>query len=312
MKLFETVYLQPDGIITERSFPLTGDGRKIKFEFQDNQYSGRDLFVCIDGKLSSKPFQNGSRMTTPINGIERLLPGPHTSTVIIVDKGSVNLGDMRPQIPDISIQVGEYTVTVKFCAHLSASIQCRDSGLLASCYHTNGLRDPVGEVRKTLESQFAQTAARILCESIEDGSLTAATASSMVIKLNETVRQEAIRKTMQVYPWLYISSDNSGLAVENLESVLEPINQAARDKDEKRKLLFQLLLDLIGRPALTPELAGLIQRYLDTKVEITEEEVLRFGEGMKKLAWTIPPEKLERMIRSELGIKEPENGRYLA
>ena len=306
---YDTISLQPSGMLSEHSFPLPGNNRKVQFRFPDG-CSGRELFLCIDGKLQKNGFQNNGPMATPISGIERLWPNPHSASVIVVDKGRVSLEGMEPHIPELVLKWRDYRVTCRFQAKISAGICCCDSANLAQSYHSGGLRNPEASVRETLQQNFSRAAARILREAVEDGTLTPENAANEIVRLNEEICAEAKAKTTKAYRWLSIDGLFSNISV-NSGELLVPVNQEADDRKKKRDALFQLMLDQIGRSALTPEMPQLLEKYLNMKPDITEEEVFRFIGKMKALAWAIPPERLERFFREGLESMEGGNRRGL-
>lgn len=302
MKLitFERVPLQAGGMLSVQSFPLAGDGRSVQFTFDDGRYAGREIYLCIDDKLRRTPFQNGSPMQTPISGIEWVVPGPHTALAVVVDKGIVKLNNIQPQVPDITLRWGGYSVTAQFQAKLSAVIQCKDGYQLASCYQSQGLQDPEGTVRDALEENYGKIAARVIGEAEKDGSLTTQTVVNEMIRLNETIRKQAVEKTQREHPWLVVNSSWSTLAVTNSEFVLDAVNKDAEEKARRRAKLFDLILEMMGRPVLTPEVTQLIQCYVNNKPEFTEEDTVRLIVKLKPLLNSIPLELQEKIVREEL------------
>lgn len=302
---YDTISLQPSGMLSEHSFPLPGNNRKVQFQFPDG-CSSYELFLCIDGKLQKGAFRNNGPMATPISGIERLCPGPHSASVIVVDKRLIRLDNMEPRIPDLVLKWKDYRVTCRFQAHISATICCCDGANLAQSCHGGGLQNPEAAVRNTLGENFSQAASRILREAVEDGLLTPDNAANEVVRLNEEICAEAKDKTTKTYRWLRVDGILSSISV-NSEELLVPVNQEAEDEKKKRDALFQLMLDQIGRSALTPEMPQLLEKYLNMKPDITDEEVFRFIGKMKELAWAIPPERLEHFFREGLEKMEGEN-----
>lgn len=304
---YDSFSLQPTGMLSMHCFPLPRDKRTVQFRLPADQAPTTDIYLYIDGQLQAKAFSNNGPMSTPVTFGERFFPKPHDAFAILVSRADISLDGIQPKVSDISLSYNGYKVVAHFQSTLQATIRCADTRALAKAY-LNGTKNPEASVRSALERHFTDAADKILGEHREDGLLTPETVVNKLSELRGQIQREALSNMSREYHWISVSQVSFCLSLTNTEEVLQPINNEVRSQEDARHRVFEAVIELLGKPLLTPELTQLIQSYINSQPDFMDEnKILDFINRMRPLLRTYPPRLIESVMAQYLqlrGIKE--------
>lgn len=296
---YDTIYLEPFGMLSVQRFPTPRNNRKVQFILPPTKALSTDIYLHIDGQFQSKVFSNNSAVSTSVTIGEFFYPRPHESFAILVNKAPVQLECVQPKIHDISLTYNGYQVDVKFQSNLQATIQCSNTLSLAKDYF---LTNPEVTVRNDLVIDFGTTADKVLAEYLKDDLLSAKSLVNDLPGLSEQIQKKAIQKMYQKYRWLTLSQVSFSIELLNGNDLTQLINKKIRDEEDARRKLFEAIIESLGKPQLTPELTELIKAYIHSQPTFDEKETFSFIERMRPLLQTYPSRMIESVMAEELGI----------
>ena len=159
MSLFYNSFdIYTNGIITEEVIPLGADGKRVFFNIA--QPLAKKLFMVIDNELHA--FDNGTKMETPVRGINRFCQlYPHEGNLIVIDTKpvSVSLNDSLEFPFHLD---SKQMVMLKLEADMNVTFGISDPELLAIRYCEGRVSDPCVLLKTTLKTTFKRVARELL------------------------------------------------------------------------------------------------------------------------------------------------------
>ena len=300
---FITIPLQHTGMVSHHRFTPPRDGKTVHFQLPGYLISDFDIYLQIDKRFQPKPFENNTSMTTNVGFTEVFHPKAHDADVILVSKAEIQLETMELSVASLTLSHNGFQVTANFQSSLRAKVKCTDTRYLAKAY-LDGKKDPLKEIQDELTGQFLETANSILSREEKDNLLTPSNINNRLFDLIQDIKTEAIQRITRKNHWFAIVSYSFSLTIINPDALLKPVNDEAQTLENERQAAFKLAIDLLGRPLLTPELAGLIHDYMDAQPQAPKaKQIIQFVEEMRPLLQMYPASLIEQLLAKELGLK---------
>ncbi|MBE6957614.1 MAG: hypothetical protein E7447_00485 [Ruminococcaceae bacterium] len=279
---YTDAYLNCSGPLSVIPFELAGDGRRLFFNCPGGTLR-KDIFTVIDGKLNETPFQNGSRMETPIRGLERLSPNPHEAYAIVVDRevfpiGSISLAN-RKAIPVVFDDGQKACITLTGTVRASACIT--DPCALVKDYLQTGMQSPEATISAALEEclldNYPTTVSSALRQADPHDAL------GMVDTIALELGKEIARQTQKQLDWMRITDCKVQLEIANMEEVVQKSNTLYLERKQMREKIMGVLLETYGKSPIPGEMVQLIVSYVQTHPNDDHTKLLGICTELKNL-----------------------------
>lgn len=255
--------LDCQGMLSVVPFDLVGDGRRLFFNIPNGTLK-KEVYTVIDGKLNESPFRNGSRMETPIRGLERVVQSPHESYAIVVDRGEYSLGSipltsLKP-IP-VTFDDGQ-KACISLTGALYASACITDTCQLVKTYLNCSLTSPEATITATMEDCMTRLSPHLVRDALRhaDPHEALGLVDSIALDLADEVAAEAQRRL----GWMRITSCRLDLQVANVEELVRLSNTVYEERKAVKEKLLDVFLQTYGKSPIPPEMVQLLVSYAQT------------------------------------------------
>lgn len=282
------------GILTECLFPLVGDGRRLYFNMGGGS-ARKNIYISIDGQLNETPFANGSRLDSPIRGMERVIAAPHEAYAYIIDRSEALLPSLTiPMNPvPITFDDGQRAV-ISLSGVLTASIRVSDPNQLIHAYLDMGIRSPESAAAAALKKAAAHAVTFRVPDTLRASSPHDAIGCLDTLAL-ELADQVAVHAESDL-PWMEITRCEVQLQIVNLQEVIDRSNTLYALNTRVKERLLEAVLQTYGANPLPPEIGQILISYVQTNPGVELDKLVQVCGELKTLCGYASPALLLQTV----------------
>lgn len=289
--LYAHIPICSDGMVSAQPFSLPADGRRVFFDISPGGAFRKDIFILTDGKFREEAFANGSRLETPIRGLDWLFASPHEAYAIVVDRTEVPLQTIPFRTADIPVTFPDgKNAVIKLSGSLTASIFPQNAALLAKDYADGLISSPEATAAATLKKALQTAAVRYIPAAA--GQVSPQAFVGKVDELALELADIAARETERLLPWCRVCASDVCLTVENADQLVQESNAIYDMRTESLRALLNAILSTFGSSPLPPEVSQVLMSYIGSNPGISAAEVQNFCQGIFDICQVTSPQKL--------------------
>ncbi len=303
--LYDTIQLNPTGLLSVTPIAIPLDGRKIHFELPEGSLR-KKIYIIIDGEL--KEISNGAPIDTGIGIFERyFLGGTHEAYVMVIDCN-------KHAIPDIVLPKQSYPViyadgqkgTIDLALSVQASFCISEPFALANDYINGTVSDPIGDIQTALIHIVNEVAFNIIKSTFSNTSphKSIGTTSQIAFALETAIKEEFYSSTK----WCNVASCNCIVNIENTSEIVDKSNVIYNLSLDAGKALYQAVIDTFGKSPLPEPISNLIIAYIQANPGCCgEQQLISLCSGLNNIWQNTTPDQLVA-VASKLGYLPPKGG----
>lgn len=280
--LYKQIPISVTGMVSAQRFDLPGDGRKVFFDIYPGGTFRKDIYIVMDGKLRKEAFENGTRMETPVYGMERVLSNPHEAFAIVVDRTEQLLQDIYIPITPIPVTFcdGRNSVIELSCS-LRALVFPQDSAQLAQDFAEGIVSDPVQTAAGILKGVLLEAAAKLIPAALKQEK--AINAVGRVDEMSLELARFAAKQTERLLPWCRVTACEVELTVDNMKELVDDSNFLNNLQVETQRKLLDAILSTFGSSPLPAEVSQVLLAFVQANPGLPSGEIKDFCQGIQAL-----------------------------
>lgn len=294
--LYKQIPLCHQGMLSALRFDLPGDGRKVFFDISPGGTLRKEIYIVCDGVLRENRFANGSRLDTPVRGVERMLSSPHEAFAIVVEQADFTLDPIPVRLNPIPVTFADgRNAVIKLSGELNASICPIDPALLARHYVGGLVTVPEAAAAAVLKTALAEYAAGWLPKAMACKLPQEALGdiASIAVELGRLASDEVGRKL----PWCQVTFCNLDLTVDNIDHIVDKSNTLADLTLETQRKLLDAIIGTFGTSPLPAEVSQVILAYVQSNPGLSAADLQNFCQGIQQLWHRSNPDALLQAAR---------------
>ena len=280
--LFKEITLETDGMVCARQFDLPGDGRRVLFDITPGGTFRKDIYIIVDGKFQDIAFVNGSRIQSPIVGMERLIPSPHEAFAVVVDRTEVPLEPIMLPLTKLPVMFkGGKTGTIDVQGSVKAAVFPGDSQRLAHDYVDGVVSNPSETAAYCLKTAVIQAAATMIPRALNGGDPMAGV--GMIQTMGIELAKHAAQAVERQLPWCHVSQTQVELTVVNMDLVVDNANFLLNLELETKRKVLEAIVAHFGTGPLSPEVGMVIKAFIEANPGVAGKGIDDFCQCIRKI-----------------------------
>lgn len=249
-----------NGIITEEVIPLGADGKRVFFNIP--QPLTKKIFTVINNELNS--FDNGSKMETPVKGINRFCQlYPHEGNLIVIDTKPVDLA--LNELLEFPFHLdSKQMVMLKLNVDVNVTFGISDPEILAIRYLEGRVSDPCNLLKSSLKSTFKRVATEFLSSTQERNYHSPLTFINQVKNMESDIADAIRTRIESEIPFIRLDDCQIDFRLINSDALLLAANDGYETRKEILKRFIEAVCESYKVSVFPSEMAQVLVAYVQT------------------------------------------------
>ncbi len=294
--LYDNIPITHSGMVSAQKFTLPGDNRKVFFDIYPDGTLRKEIYILMNNTFNANAFANGSRLETPVRGLERIFSAPHEAYAIVVERAERAVPVTKVDVASIPVTFSHGTnAEIRLNCTFSASIYPENPSWLARDYVEGIVTNPEVTAAAAIKDTLSNALTKLI-------PATAAQVSpqAFVGKLDE-LRLElsamAVKGTSRLLPWCRVSRCEVKLTVENQQELLAESNSMVIWTRQTQQALLDAILNTFGSSPLPAEISQVITHFIDGNPGVSHSDIQDFCRNIYQLCQVTTPTALLNMYQ---------------
>lgn len=249
------------------------------------------FFLVIDG-IPNGPFENNSKVTTPVKNWDIISSKPHETQIAVVNLSKFTVPNIDLHLNDIPVSLPNGTGVLKLSGKIKdISIKCINSNKMIQDYFNNCIDEPESEILFFLKDVASDIVSKTISK------LQFNDTYDIISKVNEyqtNIKNTIINLVKSKYPWVSIQL-NVALDTVNYNDIETRIKDHIKVTEDIKRDVRLTILDTYKNSGFNQEMANILVSYISNHPEITPEETVRIANQFKDLGNKFDPKDIIRI-----------------
>lgn len=289
--LYDNIPITHSGMVSAQKFTLPGDNRKVFFDIYPDGTLRKEIYILMNNTFNANAFANGSRLETPVRGLDRIFSHPHEAYAIVVERAERSIPVTKVDVASIPVTFSHGTnAEIRLNCTFTAAIYPENPSWLARDFVEGIVTNPEVTAVAAIKDILTNALTKLIPATAAQVSPQAFTGKLDELRLELSAL--AMKDTSRLLPWCRVSRCEVHLTVENQQELLTESNSIIIWSRQTQEALLKAILNTFGSTPLPAEIAQVITHYIDGNPGINPGDIQDFCKGIYNLCQVTTPTAL--------------------